>query len=48
MGNSSGSMLYMVVLLIIIYVVGMVIYLGVKFMQKKRDEALDNTDREEE
>lgn len=34
MGNSSGSMLYMVVLLIIIYVVGMGIYQGVKFIQK--------------
>ena len=32
MGNSSGSMLYMVVLLIIIYVVGMGIYQGVKFI----------------
>lgn len=39
MGNSSGSMLYMVVLLIIIYVVGMGIYQGVKFIQKKREEA---------
>lgn len=34
MGNSSGSMLYMVALLIIIYVVGMGIYQGVKFIQK--------------
>ena len=41
MGNSSGSMLYMVVLLIIIYVVGMGIYQGVKFIQKKREEAKD-------
>ena len=40
MGNSSGSMLYMVVLLIIIYVVGMGIYQGVKFIQKKREEAI--------
>ena len=32
-------MLYMVVLLIIIYVVGMGIYQGVKFIQKKREEA---------
>ena len=39
MGNSSGSMLYMVVLLIIIYVVGMGIYQGVKYIQKKREHA---------
>ena len=36
MGNSSGSMLYMVVLLIIIYVVGMGIYQGVKFIPRRR------------
>ena len=47
MGNSSGSMLYMV-LLIIIYVVGMGIYQGVKFIQKKREEAKDKKFREEE
>lgn len=47
MGNSSGSMLYMVVLLIIIYVVGMGIYQGVKFIQKKREEAKDKKFREE-
>ena len=46
MGNSSGSMLYMVALLIIIYVVGMGIYQGVKFVQKKR--AKDKKFREEE
>ena len=48
MGNSSGSMLYMVVLLIIIYVVGMGIYQGVKFIQKKREEAKDKKFREEQ
>ena len=48
MGNSSGSMLYMVVLLIIIYVVGMGIYQGVKFIQKKMEEAKDKKFREEE
>ena len=48
MGNSSGSMLYMVVLLIIIYVVGMGIYQGVKFIQKKREEAKDKKFREED
>ena len=47
MGNSSGSMLYMVVLLIIIYVVGMGIYQGVKYIQKKREEARDKKFREE-
>ena len=35
MGNSSGSMLYMVVALIIIYVVGMGIYQGVKYNPEK-------------
>ena len=48
MGNSSGSMLYMVVLLIIIYVVGMGIYQGVIFIQNKREEAKDKKFREEE
>ena len=47
MGNSSGSMLYMVVLLIIIYVVGMGIYQGVKYIQKKREQARDKKFREE-
>ena len=47
MGNSSGSMLYMVVALIIIYVVGMGIYQGVKNIQKKREQARDKKFREE-
>ena len=47
MGNSSGSMLYMVVALIIIYVVGMGIYQGVKYIQKKREQARDKKFREE-
>ena len=47
MGNSSGSMLYMVVLLIIIYVVGMGIYQGVKYIQKKGKETRDKKFREE-
>ena len=47
MGNSSGSMLYMVVVLIIIYVVGMGIYHGVKYIQKKREQARDKKFREE-
>ena len=47
MGNSSGSMLYMVVALIIIYVVGMGIYQGVKYSQKKREQARDKKFREE-
>ena len=46
MGNSSGSMLYMVVALII-YVVGMGIYQGVKYIQKKREQARDKKFREE-
>ena len=47
MGNSSGSMLYMVVALIIIYVGGMGIYQGVKYIQKKREQARDKKFREE-
>ena len=47
MGNSSGSMLYMVVALIIIYVVVMGIYQGVKYIQKKREQARDKKFREE-
>lgn len=47
MGDSSGSMLYMIVLLIVIYVVGMGIYQGVKYIQKKREEARDKKFREE-
>ena len=47
MGNSSGSMLYMVVALIITYVVGMGIYQGVKYIQKKREQARDKKFREE-
>ena len=47
MGNSSGSMLYMLVALIIIYVVGMGIYQGVKYIQKKREQARDKKFREE-
>ena len=47
MGNSSGSMLYMVVALIIIYVVGMGIDQGVKSIQKKREQARDKKFREE-
>ncbi len=47
MGDSSGSMLYMVVLLIVIYVVGMGIYQGVKYIQKKQEEARDKKFREE-
>ena len=47
MGNSSGSMLYMVVALIIINVVGMGIYQGVKYIQKKREQARDKKFREE-
>ena len=43
MGNSSGSMLYMVVLLIIIYVVGMGIYQGVKFIRKAEEQKIRNS-----
>ena len=42
MGNSSGSMLYMVVLLIIIYVVGMGIY---QRDQGKTEQVRETCDR---
>lgn len=41
MSHSQNSMGYMVVLCIILYVVGVSIYLLVKFVRKKMDEARD-------
>ncbi len=41
MSHSQNSMGYMVVLCIILYVVGVSIYLFVKFVRKKMDEAKD-------
>ena len=41
MSHSQKSMGYMVVLCIILYIVGVSIYLFVKFVRKKLDEARD-------
>ncbi len=41
MSHSQNSMGYMVVLCIILYIVGVSIYLFVKFVRKKLDEARD-------
>ena len=41
MSHSQNSMGYMVVLCIILYIVGVSIYLFVKFVRKKLDEAID-------
>ena len=41
MSHSQNSMGYMVVLCIILYIVGVSIYLFVKFIRKKLDEARD-------
>ena len=41
MSQSQNSMGYMVVLCIILYIVGVSIYLLVKFVRKKLDEARD-------
>ena len=48
MGNSSGSVIVEINGQNINYVVGMGIYQGVKFIQKKREEAKDKKFREEE
>ena len=41
MSHSQNSLGYMVVLCIILYIVGVSIYLFVKFVRKKLDEARD-------
>lgn len=41
MSHSQNSMGYMVMLCIILYIVGVSIYLFVKFVRKKLDEARD-------
>ncbi len=46
MSHSQNSMGYMVVLCIILYIVGVSIYLLVKFVRKKLDEARDRGSRE--
>ena len=41
MGNSTGSMFYMVVVVIVIYLVGMLIFEGYRFFKKWRDKRRD-------
>lgn len=38
MGNSTGSMFYMAVILIVVYIVGMLIFEGYRFLRKWREE----------
>ena len=47
MSHSQNSMGYMVVLCIILYIVGVSIYLFVKFVRKKLDEARDRRFQQE-
>lgn len=41
MGNSTGSMLYFFVLIIIIYIVGMLLYTAFQKFKEKRDRKKD-------
>ena len=41
MGNSTGSTMYMCGAVIIIYIVGMLIYQGVQWIRKKRQQKKD-------
>ena len=41
MGDSTGSTLYMFGAVIIIYIVGMLIYQGVQWIRKKRQQKKD-------
>ena len=38
MGNSTGSTMYMFGAVIVIYIVGMLIYQGVQWIKKKREQ----------
>ncbi len=38
MGNSTGSTMYMFGAVIVIYIVGMLIYQGVQWLKKKREQ----------
>ena len=38
MGNSTGSTMYMFGAVIVIYIVGMLIYQGVQWIRKKREQ----------
>lgn len=41
MGNSTGSMFYMVLIFIVLYVAGVAIYSGFKMFRKWREQARD-------
>ena len=41
MGNSTGSTMYMFGAVIVIYIVGMLIYQGVQWTRKKREQKKD-------
>ena len=41
MGNSTGSTMYMFGAVIVIYIVGMLIYQGVQWIKKKREQKKD-------
>lgn len=41
MGNSTGSMFYMVIIFIVLYVAGVAIYGGFKAFQKWREQSRD-------
>ena len=48
MGNSTGSMFYMVLIFIVLYVAGVAIYGGFKAFQKWREQIRDRKFRSEE
>ena len=35
MGDSAGSMFYMVVIIVVVYIVGMLLYMGYQWIKKK-------------
>lgn len=41
MGNSSGSMLYLVLIIIVVYIVGMSLYTLVQWIKKKKAQKAD-------
>ena len=41
MGNSTGSTMYMLGAVIVIYIVGLLIYQGVQWIRKKREQKKD-------
>lgn len=41
MGNSTGSMFYMFVIIIAVYIVGMLLFQGYQWLKKKLDKRRD-------